>query len=83
MSTVWRLVTHHINTETALRWTRREERIAIGWGDIGDIRAQGYQSVEDIGEAIKNSYPKAENSGQGSRNLWDFYSTMQREISSS
>ena len=43
---VWQLITHHEDKDAALLWSRQNGRIAIGWGAIGNIRAQGYESAE-------------------------------------
>lgn len=75
---VWRLVAHHQDPERAIQWSRRHERIAIGWDDIGDIEQQGYQSAAEIGAAIRTAYPGISNSGLGGPSLWNFYAEVQR-----
>lgn len=71
---VWRLVTHHEDPEAAVRWTRREDRIAIGWGSAGDLRQ--YNSPEEIAKGILRAWPESHNYGPGSKQLWDFVHTM-------
>lgn len=73
---VWRLITHHENKEAALFWIRQNGRIAIGWGDIGDIRKRAYGSKDETADAVRRAYPQLRNSGSGGISLWDFYSGM-------
>jgi predicted Mrr-cat superfamily restriction endonuclease len=61
-----------------LDWTRKNERIAIGWGDIGSLTS--YRSVEEVKTAIKaqsryHQYPNAALMGPS---LWDLYTEMQK-----
>jgi predicted Mrr-cat superfamily restriction endonuclease len=56
-----------------LFWTKQNSRIAIGWGAIGGIREEGYESAEDITAAIKAVYLDLDNSHLGGPSLWDFY----------
>lgn len=51
--TVWRLITHHAESERALAWSRKIGRIAVGWGGIGDLRANGLVSASDTTKAIQ------------------------------
>src|ERR1043166_229523 len=69
---VWRLITHHVDKDHALFWTKQNSRIAIGWGAIGDIKGKGYKSADDITSAIKIAYPNLDNSHLGGPSLWDF-----------
>ena len=62
---VWRLITAHEDKDAALFWTKQNGRIAIGWGNIGDIRKQNYSSKEDIASAIRAAYPGLRHSGSG------------------
>jgi predicted Mrr-cat superfamily restriction endonuclease len=74
---VWRLIAHHAKPEWAIHWSRQNERIAVGWGRIGDIQQQGYRSAADIGAAIRREYPEERNSGLGGPSLWGFYAEME------
>jgi len=71
---VWRLMAHHAEPETAIRWTRREDRIAIGWGSAGDVRQ--YKSPEEVSAGILRGWPDSHNAGVGGKNLWDFLHTI-------
>ncbi len=75
-ATIWRLIAHHQNRDGALRWSLRNGRIAIGWGAIGDIQAQGSQSPEEIRDAIQHFYSELSNSSNGGSSLWNFYSII-------
>ena len=78
---VWRLITHHADREGALSWTKQHGRIAIGWGTIGDLEEQDFQSADDIKDAIRQAFREGrhttQNSGNGGPSLWDFWRTMQ------
>jgi hypothetical protein len=41
---VWRLITHHERPEEMLRWSKTMGRVAIGWGNVGDLRTGGFAS---------------------------------------
>lgn len=56
-----------------LAWIRETGRIAIGWGNIGDIGENLYNSAASIGVAIRQHYPQLRNSGDGGPSLWNFY----------
>ena len=45
---IWRLKTHHIDADGAFEWTRKHNRIAVGWGEIGDLRRLNFSSADDI-----------------------------------
>ena len=75
---VWRLITHHEDKDAALLWSRQNGRIAIGWGAIGNIGAQGYNSADDITAAIRRHYPGSSNPHLGGSSLWDFYAGVQK-----
>lgn len=51
---VWRLITHHIadQKEVMLHWALTSQRLAIGWGLIGDLASDYHTSVESIRESI-------------------------------
>lgn len=76
MRNVWRLKTHHEYPEAALEWTRLNNRIALGWGDVGDIGVQGYSSAQHISDAIRVAYNSPTNAAHGGLNLWSFYNEM-------
>ena len=70
---IYRMIVHHTDRAAAMRWIKANRRIAIGWGEVGDIAR--YDSVEQIKAAIKDKYRKPDypqNSGNGGPSLWDF-----------
>lgn len=75
---VWRLITHHREPDDALRWIRDNERVAIGWGAIGDIGARGYTSPADVSAAILENYPDATNAAAGGPVLWNFFQEVRK-----
>lgn len=76
MKIVWRLLIE--NPERTLPWMLEEKRLAIGWGEIGDVRL--FKSREAIAEAIRarnKHHPKhagkmTANITHGSYSLYDF-----------
>jgi len=84
--TVWRLVTHHTNgengekypqwAEEAYQWCLEEKRIALGWGETGDVR--GFESPEAVVEFGRSGpYASLHNVGQCGRQLWSLCHEMQ------
>jgi predicted Mrr-cat superfamily restriction endonuclease len=74
MPNVWRLIAHHDDTETAVRWMRREARVAIGWGTAGDMRQ--HMSPEKAKQKILEEWPTSHNAGVGGKQLWEFLHSM-------
>ena len=74
---IYRLIVHHTDKPAAIKWTRDNKRIAIGWGDIGDVAAYG--SKAEIKSAIKTHYTPMhrDNSSSGSESLWSFCHDVQ------
>lgn len=68
---IWRLIAHHEDPEWAVAWSRQNERIAIGWPLVGDIRQQGYRSAEELSAAIRREYPAS-----ADPSLWNFYAAI-------
>ena len=68
---VWRLMTHHDDPAYALSWSRKEGRIALGWGRVGDIR-EGYGSRREVAQAVKKFFADRNNSVEGGHCLWNF-----------
>ena len=73
---LWRLITHHQYPEDMLGWVLTTQRLAIGWGRIGDLSAGGYTSHEDIARVISDRYDGIANAPSGGHCLWDFWRTM-------
>src|SRR4051812_23083349 len=73
---VWRLMTHHEDPAAMMRWAKTSQRLAIGWGLIGDLGAKHFTSDESIKQAIRRTYPGLGNAASGGKCLWDFWKTM-------
>jgi hypothetical protein len=73
MKNVWRLVVCNPDRDQnqALAWIRKNDRISVGWGRIGDLQKQHYRSAQKIGEAIRKQNPDARNSHLGGPSLWN------------
>jgi hypothetical protein len=78
VKTVWRLMTHHQDPIGALDWARTNMRLAIGWGNIGDIKQSGYTSPDDITGAIRSDYPDETQPRVGGSCLYDFCYQMKQ-----
>jgi hypothetical protein len=74
---VWRLMAHHECPEEAARWMEQTGILAIGWGNIGDIRKKGLGSPPNISRAIRESYPHATNFGSGGVCLHHFFTGVE------
>ena len=75
---IWKMIAHHEDRDSATAWTRQNERIAIGWGRVGDLLQ--YRSVAEISAAIRENYPippYKRNAHLGAPSLWDFCHTVQ------
>lgn len=75
---LWRMIVHHSLPTDALDWVRRNNRIAVGWGNIGDLRVLNFRSGGEIGSAIRQVYPQLRNSGMGGPSLLNFYQEMKQ-----
>jgi len=71
---VWRLIAHHEDAPAAIAWTQRSNRIAIGWGLIGDLTSPGFHGPDDITASIRGAYPTLNNAHNGGRSLWNLLS---------
>ena len=79
MLNVWRLVPHHSDRDAAIIWTAKHNKIAIGWGQVGDLKDMQPESAEDITAAIRAAYPKIPNSKHGGDSLWRLYHEMKED----
>jgi predicted Mrr-cat superfamily restriction endonuclease len=78
--TIWKMIAHHNDRDSATAWTRKNGRIAIGWGRVGDISK--YRSSAEIRTAIRDHYPappNKRNAHLGAPSLWEFYQGIQKE----
>ncbi len=71
------MIVHHTDRAAAMRWTRANRRIAIGWGKSGDVRQ--YDAKDHIKTVLPVLYPPPHpnNSKSGSESLWSFCHDMQ------
>jgi len=81
---IWRLITHHLYPEQMLETYRNNSCIAMGWGQIGDLRRLRPADWVTIRDAIKGigNYKNlrgAVGAGPGGRCLWGFYTEMRSE----
>jgi len=73
---IWRLIAHHKDTEKAILWCHEKSRIAVGWGEIGDLRQSTPQDASAITSLIQKVYPELNNAHLGGPSLWHLYSEM-------
>lgn len=69
---VWRMTPHHADPETQRQWSRRTGRLAIGWGDVGDLRMDPPDDSVDITSRVSGAYPDSTNSQLAGPSLWRF-----------
>ncbi len=86
MINVWRYIPYHAtddpnNKDRALAIAKREGRITIGWGRIGDIQLLRPQSSLDIETHVRAKYQadKLGNYKRGGETLWDLFNTLRPE----
>lgn len=73
---VWRLVAHHEKSAEAIAWSIAAGRIAVGWGELGDLRILAPRSANEITRAIAEAYPTIKNAHLGGPSLWNFLALM-------
>jgi predicted Mrr-cat superfamily restriction endonuclease len=74
---IWRVIAHHKDPEKAVLWCQKNSRIAIGWGNIGDLRQFAPQDASAIISRIQEIYPELHNANLGGPSLWRLYSEME------
>jgi len=75
--TVWRLMAHWHEPEKMVAWSRANQRIAIGWDRVGDVRL--YATPQAISEAVREANAAQTNWPISGTQLWDFSRTMQKD----
>jgi hypothetical protein len=76
-TTVWRIIAHHVAPDVAAKWAAEMGLLAIGCGDIGDLRAGRFPNARSIAREIRKTYPYLNNSGSGGACLYDFLHRME------
>lgn len=80
MITIWKLIPHHSDRKTALAWTIKDQRIAIGNGFTGDLLAPKYANSGFIKVVIQAAYDAgthpSDNAHEGSLSLWNLVHEM-------
>lgn len=72
---VWRLTTHHQDSERLLAWAKAEGRIAVGWNSLGKL--DDYASPEEIKRAVRETGNR--NWPTSGRQLWAFRHEMEED----
>jgi len=73
---IWKLIAHHEDRAAAIRWQLANGRIAVGWGNTGDLRDARFRDSSAIAAAIKTAYTGIKNLGTGRPSLWNFVHEM-------
>lgn len=73
---IWKVMLHHESPDAAEEWSKRNGRIAVGWGHIGDLRTLGCRNPKQIADAIRSQYPALNNASHGGQSLWNFFTGM-------
>ena len=73
MVNVWRLMAHNNRCchLPMIRWAIANQRIALGWGLIGDVRQ--YATPQQIRDAASDHYPDLRNHTKSATSCWNFY----------
>jgi predicted Mrr-cat superfamily restriction endonuclease len=60
---VWRLVLHHERDRSQLAWdlTVKNERIALGWGHVGDLSTLSFATDRQLSQLVEEQYPDLRN----------------------
>jgi len=70
---VWRIVAHNKDPEAAISWSLKTGRIALGWGDIDDLRKLDHVTERVIRGLLEREYPDVNNRPHGVRSLLKFW----------
>jgi len=77
---VWRFMSYHVPEQAAqyAEWSRRNGTIAIGWGEMGDLKKLPLRNEDEIKQLIRTHTNNTPNScANGGRSLWRFYQEME------
>jgi len=74
--TVWRLNAHPSDAGRTARWFTRDCLVAMGWGDVGDLRRASPSSSTSIATMIRKADPDSTDSQLGGQALWCFFHDM-------
>ncbi len=77
---IWRLIPHHIDPAKYAEWSRNKGTIAIGWGQMGDLRNHVFHDVnglKQITARAHSTYP-TNSKVNGGNSLWRLYHEMQK-----
>ncbi len=74
---VWRLITHWDKPDEVLQWSLKNHRIAIGWGNAGDIR--NFAGPRAIVDKVQMEYPGIQNAPFSGGQLWNFCHTLAKD----
>lgn len=75
---IWRLIPHHEQPVKFAEWSRRKGVLAIGWGQMGDLRQQRFHSEAEMKRLVADTHDYSTNSKvNGGFSLWRFYHEMQ------
>ena len=77
---IWRLISHHHTPAESAEWSRRHGTIAIGFGEIGDLREQSFGTEGDLKRLAVKVRPASTISQNvsGGCSLWRLYSEMKK-----
>jgi len=74
-TSVWRLALPPENPEEALHLYTENQYIAVGWGQVGDLRQLDVQGPKDIEKALRGipEYRGLPSLARGAQSLWDLW----------
>jgi len=75
---VWRIMAHHEDPDEnpddkMYKWSKRVGRVAVAWGETGDLRKLPEVSREMIRDRLRKKCPGRKNNKTGVPSLWNFW----------
>lgn len=75
---IWRLIAHHEKAGDAIELMKSQNRIAIGWSEIGDLSMAHPKDQSEITNLILQSDRSHKNAHLGGPSLWNLYKELQK-----
>ncbi len=76
---IWRLIPHHERPAEFAEWSRNNKVIAVGWGQMGDLRRQSFRDEGELKLLTARTHPGYTTNSwvNGGRSLWRLYNDVQ------
>ncbi|HIF9061458.1 TPA: HNH endonuclease [Photobacterium damselae] len=73
---IWRLIAHHEHALESIKLMKKQNCVAIGWSDTGDLTKVLPNDQSEITSLINMNYPNLDNAHLGGPSLWNLYRNM-------